>query len=63
MNKSHATMVEDDMDFEWKKKINKTWFHPLIDHIHIVVHDCHVINLVNTDNKRYVTIWKHLKIS
>ncbi len=32
-------MVEDDMDFEWKKKINKTWFHPLIDYIHIVIHD------------------------
>jgi hypothetical protein len=56
-------MVEDDMDFEWKKEFNKTWFHPLIDHIHIVVHDCDVINLVNTDNKRYVTIWKHLRIS
>jgi hypothetical protein len=24
------------MDFEWKKKINKTWFHPLIDHIHML---------------------------
>ncbi len=39
-------MVEDDMDFEWKKKINKSWFHPLIDHIRIIIHDCHVINLV-----------------
>ncbi len=58
-------MVEDDMDFEWKKKINKTWFHPLIDYIHIVIHDAMWLilsTLTINDMSPYGNIFKYLEI-
>jgi hypothetical protein len=38
-NKLHMTLVAKDKDFWMKKKINKIHFHPLTNHISIVVCD------------------------
>jgi hypothetical protein len=50
-DKLHVTIVINNMVFGWKLNVNNTHFHPLIEHICIVVCDEHVINLVKTNNK------------
>jgi hypothetical protein len=39
LDKSHVTLVVNDMEFWMKEKVNEIHLHPLINHIRIVIYD------------------------
>lgn len=39
LDMSYVTIITNDMVFGWKRNVRKIHFHPLINHIHIVIGD------------------------